>query len=80
MTRGADVEDRWVHLWNELYDALSANPQLIIVDEHWQSLSLEDAQELIQRAVYQGLQPRFERTWYQGKQALQILRTSLSKW
>ena len=72
MTRGADIEGRWVHLWNELYDALSQDPQLSIVDEDWQSISFEDCQELLQQAVYQGRQPRFERTWYQGKQVLQV--------
>jgi hypothetical protein len=77
--RGADIEERWIRLWSEMFDARGRNPHLIIVDEHWQPISFEDCQGLVQDAVYDGCQPRFEATWFEGRQALQVFRTSPSK-
>jgi hypothetical protein len=62
-----------------MFDARDRNPHLIIVDEHWQPISFEDCQGLVQDAVYDGCQPRFEATWFEGRQALQVFRTSPSK-
>lgn len=76
MTRGADIEDRWIALWSEMFDALDRDPQLVIVDEGWRPISFEDCQGLVQDAVYEGHQPRFETTWFEGRQVLQVFRTT----
>jgi hypothetical protein len=79
VARGADIEERWIRLWSEMCDARDRNPHLIIVDEDWQPISFEDCQGLVQDAVYDGHQPRFEATWFEGRQALQVFRTRPSK-
>jgi hypothetical protein len=79
MTRGADIEERWINLWSAMFDALDRDPHLVIVGEDWRPISFEDCQGLVQDAVYDGHQPRFETTWFQGRQVLQVFLTSTSK-
>jgi hypothetical protein len=79
VTRGADIEERWIHLWSAMFDARDRDPNLVIVDEDWRPISFKDCQGLVQDAVYDGHQPRFETTWFQGRQVLQVFRTSASK-
>jgi hypothetical protein len=79
VTPGADIEERWIHLWNEMFDALDRDPHLVIVDEDWRPISFKDCQGLVQDAVYADYQPRFETTWFQGRQVLQVFRDSTSK-
>jgi hypothetical protein len=79
VTRGADIEDRWIALWSAMFDALDRDPHLVIVDEGWRPISFEDCQGLVQDAVYEGHQPRFETTWFEGRQVLQVFRTTPSK-
>jgi hypothetical protein len=69
---GADIEERWISLWSELFDARDRNPQLVIVDEHWRQISFEQCQGMVQDSVYDGRQPRFETTWFEGRRALQV--------
>ena len=78
MTRGADIEERWIRLWGEMFDALERDPRLIIVDEDYRPISFEDCQGLVQAAVYEGHQPRLETTWFQGRRVLQVFRASTS--
>jgi hypothetical protein len=75
MSRGADIEARWIALWDELYELTAADPSTVIVDEDWNPLSLEQAQGLIQRAVYSGLSPTLESTWSRGRRAVRITGT-----
>jgi hypothetical protein len=79
VTRGPDIEERWIRLWNEMFAALDRDPSLVIVDEDWQPVSFKDCQGLVQDAVYEGHEPRFEATWFNGRRALQLFRTSTSK-
>jgi hypothetical protein len=72
MARGADVEMRWVALWDELFEAIAADRSTVIVDEDWSVLSLEDGQGLLQDAVYDGLSPKLEATWFKGRRAVRI--------
>lgn len=76
MTRGADIEQRWIQLWSQMFDALDRDPHLTIVDEHWQPISFEHCQGLVQAAVYDGHQPRFETSSFQGRQVLQLFRSN----
>jgi len=62
-----------------MFDARDRDPNLVIVDEDWRPISFKDCQGLVQDAVYDGHQPRFETTWFQGRQVLQVFRTSASK-
>jgi hypothetical protein len=72
MAPGADVEARWAALWEELFEATAADRSTVIVDEDWKELSLEDGQGLIQHAVYVGLSPKLETTWFKGTRAVRI--------
>lgn len=62
-----------------MLDALDRDPRLTIVDEDWRPISFEACQGLVQDAVYEGHQPRFAPTWFQGRQVLQVFRGSSPK-
>lgn len=63
----------WVDLWSDLFEILTREPNLTIVDEGWRRIFVEDAQGVLQDGVYAGHFPMFERTWSQGERALRIL-------
>jgi hypothetical protein len=79
MPRGPDIEERWVRLWSEMFDARERDPHLVFVDEGWQPISFEHCQGLVQDAVYRGHHPRFEGAWFQGRRALRVFLNASSK-
>jgi hypothetical protein len=72
MSRNAEIEMRWVALWEELYEATAGQPSMVILDEAWNPISLDSAQGLIQDAVYAGRHPALESGWFKGKRAVRI--------
>jgi hypothetical protein len=72
MSRNADIEMRWAALWEELFEFTAGKPFMVILDEEWNPISLEDAQGRIQDAVYSGQLPVLESAWFKGKRAVRI--------
>jgi len=72
MRSASETEVHWIRLWNEMFEIIEREPAILVVDESWRSISTEEWKGLIQDAVYAGLSPRFEWTWFQGKRALRI--------
>jgi hypothetical protein len=72
MSRNADIEMRWVALWEELFEVTGRNPSVVILDEDWNPISLDSAQGLIQDAVYSGQLPALESTWFKGRRAVRV--------
>jgi hypothetical protein len=63
---------KWIALWEELFELTRADPRVVILDEDWTPISLDDGQGLIQSAVYSGQSPKLESTWFKGQRAVRI--------
>lgn len=48
------IEQKWVDYWEELYELIKNSNEPKLVNQNHETISLEDAQQLIQDEVYKG--------------------------
>ncbi|MEM9540302.1 MAG: hypothetical protein AAGA60_12485 [Cyanobacteria bacterium P01_E01_bin.42] len=75
MVTGAEIEQRWIDAWNELYELIKRD----IGKEEWQVecflpdgsiVDVESCQGWLQDSAYSGYLPKVEVGWIKGKRGI----------
>jgi hypothetical protein len=69
----AKQEQIWIDAWNDLYDLLKDKDNIKLLLPDWSEVSLDEMQGWIQQTAYENKLVRFDRVWYKGQKALQVI-------
>ena len=67
-------EEAWLDGWNELYEKLKQEPDLILITLDWLEMSQDETLGYIQNEAYAGYRAVYQQVWYKGRKALQYYR------
>ena len=70
----AEIEQRWVDAWNDLYDVFDGRAEGECVLPDGAVVSFEDGQGYLQASAYEGYRLRVEAGWYRGRRAAVLTR------
>jgi len=64
----------WIDGWNELYEKLKDEPNLLFVTSDWSEITKDKAFGFIQDEAYDGYSVYYQEVRFKGKKALQYFR------
>lgn len=74
MTTNAEIEERWVEAWNDLFDVVGERWQVeCLLPDGW-IVDIETCKGWLQESAYQGCCLRVEEGWVRGKRGIMVSR------